>query len=203
MATIRFGWASLEKRSAPIFLLAGILFLVATVIGAVGAYTPVNTESEFMLFLEGIGRFGGVVLSYVALMSVYPRLRDQTPRLARAGIWLVAIPAIFFLLLLVWEVLAFLLGLFSLTATIPRLDIVTGIVFLLIAVGAGLFGVGYLRSPGLSQAVGYLLFLFAAAWLVFLVAIPLYGFPIPPGISLIQGLTASMALLGIGYLLEG
>lgn len=155
-----------------------------------------------MLFLEGIGGFGGVVLSYVALLSVYPLLRDRTPTLAQTGVWLVAIPAIFFLILLVWEVLAFLFGLFSLTATIPRLDIVTGIVFLLIALGAGLFGLGFLRDSRLSRTIGYLLFLFAAAWIVFLVAIPLYGFPIPPGVSLLQGSMTSVALLGIGYLLR-
>lgn len=200
MATVGLGWTSLEKRSSSMFLLAGILFLIATVIGAIGAYTSVNTGSEFMLFLEGIGGFGGVVLSYVALLSLYPRLRDRTPNMARAGVWLVAIPAIFFLILLVWEILAFLFGLFSLTGTFPRLDIVTAIVFLLIAAGAGLFGVGYLRESILSQAVGYLLFLFAAAWLVLVVTILLYGFPIPPGINLIQGLMASGALLGIGYL---
>lgn len=195
-------WETLETRSATVFLAAGALFFVAGVIGALGAYTPVNTEGEFMLFVEGIGGFGGVVLSYIGLLSLYPRLHDKAPTMARAGVWLVAVPALFFLVLLVWEILAFLFGLFSLTAAIPRLDIVTEIAFLLFAVGAILFGVVYLWDATLSKTIGCLLFVFAVAWVVFLAAIPMYGFPIPPAISLLHAVMTTVTLLGIGYLLR-
>lgn len=70
-------WDTLERWSATVFLAAGALFFVAGVIGALGAYTPVNTEGEFMLFVEGIGGFGGVVLSYIGLLSLYPRLHGD------------------------------------------------------------------------------------------------------------------------------
>lgn len=195
-------WEALEKRRAVLFLAAGVAFLVAGAIDALGAYTALDAERGFVLFLEGIGGFGGVVLSYVGLVSLYPVVHERSPTMARAGVWLVAVPAVFFLVLLVWEVLAFTFGLFSLTATIPRLDVVTEVVFLLFALGVTLFGVVYLRDDALSRPIGGLLLLFAAAWVVFLAAIPTYGFPIPPAISLVHTVMTTVALLGIGTLLR-
>lgn len=106
---------------------------------------------------------------------------DRAPGAARAGVGLVAVPAIYFFVLLGWELLAFLLGLSSLMAMIPRPDIVTEVLILLFAVGAILFGAVDLRDVALSPTVGYLLVLFAAGWLLFLAAIPVYGFP--PGLG--------------------
>lgn len=79
------------------------------------------------------------------------------------------------------------------------LDIINGAFYLLMAVGVTIFGVGSLRTAGLSRSGGGLLLVFAAAWGAYLGAIPAYGFPIPTWFFV--GCTGPMAatLFGIGY----
>lgn len=193
-------WTVSKEWSATVFLIAGGLLFVATAINGIDLFTPVATQEGTLLFIEGFTGFGGVVLSFVGLLGLYPRLADTEPRLARAGIALAVLPAAFFFtLLVVCSLLATLLGFPSLKTLVPPLRLITETTLLLYAVATTSFGVASIRSPGLSPIVGWSLLLVAATWFGFFSALAVYQYEVPIWVTFVQSITLAVSLLVIGY----
>lgn len=195
-------WQRLEKSSASMFLIAGMLLLATAVINAIEAFPVLPAYEGLFVSVEGLTGFGGLVLSVAGLVGLYPRLASESTRTSRIGLVLVTLPAVSFLLLLVCSTLATFLGLPSPTDVLPAPGVVTGSIFLSFAIGVMLFGVIELRGPPAAPPIGVLLLLLGAVWFAQLAAIPVVGFPIPERvISVTTGLMA-VTQLTIGHLLR-
>jgi hypothetical protein len=74
-------WNALEQWSATLFLVAGGLLVVHTVIHVLMAFTnvtyPFHHEVPFGVV--------GMILGLIALLGLYPQLGDRSPKLARTG----------------------------------------------------------------------------------------------------------------------
>lgn len=191
----------LERWNVALFLVAGGMVLVATANNALGAYTSLVTQEGILLAVEAFAGFGGMVLAFLALVGLYPRLSDRASRLARVGVGLVLLPAVFFATLLACSIPADFLGLPSLRSLIPAFGTVSIAVFLLSAVGVIVLGVAALRI--LSRTVGSALLVFGVSWLLFFGAGSLSGFPISDHLTVVTGTMQVLALLAIGYGLRG
>lgn len=75
------GWKSLEESSATLFLVAGGLMVVHTVVHVVIAFTNTNYPLHHELPFGVVGH----MLAFVALLGLYPKLVTRSPKLARAG----------------------------------------------------------------------------------------------------------------------
>lgn len=193
----------LERWSAIVFLVAGGLAVISSGVNTLDAVPGISTQHGLLLFIEGIAGFGGVVLSFVAMLGLYPKLRTGSPGLARVGVGVMLLPVLYFLVDLVWLALSGILGLPSLTFTyIPSPMLAIGIAFLLFAIGTTIFGVIALVTSALDQTIGGLLIVFAVAWYLLLGGIVVSGPPIPVWLLALTGVMQGGSLLGIGYLLR-
>lgn len=193
----------LERWSPIIFILAGGLALLSSGINTLDAVPGLSTQQGILIFIEGLAGFGGILLSFVAMLGLYPILKTDAPRLARVGVGVMVLPVLFFLVDLVWLSLSGVLGLPSLTLTyLPSPMLALGAAFLLFAVGTTIFGVIALVTSALSQTIGGLLIGFATAWFLLIGGIAVYGFPIPVWLLALTGLMQGGSMLGIGYLLR-
>lgn len=185
---------SLEQWSPTVFLVAGVLWLVDTVLlsiehfagvsilGTPGAVNPV-------LYVSGL------VAAIIGLLGFYPRLADRTPRLARISAGLVAVAGAAISIQLVWFVIATLLN----QPDPPGGPLMLSI--LVAALGFILFGIATLRTGVPSRAVGLLLLAVPAALLGgFLLVFVIYGGNSPDWTSPAIGIVMSVLLLVIGYL---
>lgn len=190
----------LHRWSGRAFLLGGGLLVVTTLINAIDLVTPIETQQGVLLSIEGLAGFGGVVLSLVGLVCLYPRLVDAAPRLARVGAALAVLPAAFFLaLLLGCSILAPHLGVPSLKALVPSFSLVTGVIVGLFAVSVAAFGVAGLRTGASARALGGPLLVVATSWAVLFGA--LHGYPdgIPIWVTVVQTALLAAPLLWIGF----
>lgn len=196
-------WDALEGWDGPVFLVAGALLLVAAGINAVNVITSIPTQQGVLLALEGATGFGGVLLSFVGLLALYPRLRGPSPRLARAGVLLAAGPAAFFASLLVACLgLAPLLGVPSVKTVIPSFAFIVATILISYAIGITLVGLACLRTGVPSRTVGRLLLVVAAAWFGLFAAVLVFRYDTPTWVTFLQ--TAAMAgpFLAIGVRLR-
>lgn len=178
---------SLERWSVMVFLLAGILLSIATInegVMAIGMETP-----ELFQFAG----FLGMIVSYLGLLGLYPRLADRTSQLTRVGLGLLFLPVVVIIIDLISVALGFgpPFGVTFATAA-----------FGLFALGVALFGVVILRAEILSNAIGVFLFVYAIGWLILIGAGQLYGFPPSDTVVVISSALMAIALLGIGYFLR-
>lgn len=165
----------LGQWSPMIFLVAGGLLSVTAGIDALNALTAVTAEEGPLLFVQSLAGFGGILLSFVALVGLSVRLADGSPRLAKLGVGLVALPALFVISLLLCVTVVSVLDLPSPTKVLPSLEVVTGTVFLMAAGGVMFLGVAGLRTDARSRMVGGALFAFATAWFLLFAAMLGYG----------------------------
>lgn len=194
---------SLERWSAIMFLIAGSLAIISSGINTLDALPGVSTQHGSLLFIEGIAGFGGVVLSFIAMLGLYPKLRPGAPSLARVGVSLLLLPVMLFLVDLVWLVLSGIFGLPSLTFTyVPAPVLVLGAAILLFAIGTTTFGVIALVTSALSPSIGWLLIVFAVAWYLLIGGIAVSGVPIPVWLLALTGVLQGGSLLGVGHLLR-
>lgn len=193
----------LEQTSPSVFLLAGGLLLITTTINGVDVFTPIDTQQGVLLWLEGLTGFGGVVLSFVGLLGLYPTLSDAAPRLARAGKLLAVGPTVFFSVVLVsCTVLAPLIGFPSLKTLVPSFLIIAGGILLLFAVAMTLFAVASLRTAVPSRPVGSLLLVIAAAWFAFFGITWVYAPNTPVWMTFVQTAMMAVPMTAIGYRLR-
>jgi hypothetical protein len=193
-------WRAFEERSGTVFLIAGGSFAVATAINGLDLFTPIATQEGLLLSIEGIAGFGAVVLSFLGLLGLYPRVKTTTPRLGRAGIIFAILPGVFFFgLFAVCSILAPLLGLPSLKTIVPSFDIIMKTMILCFAVALTLFGVGSLRTAVPSRIAGGLLLVLAAAWFAFFGALQVYHYDVPIWVTFVQTTMMAAPLVSLGY----
>lgn len=159
----------LEPWRGPAFLVTGGCWVLAGVIGVLHA----RVDSVAGVHLGDLALLAGVVAmvaTFGGLLALYPRLTDRAPRLALGGVVLGLLPAIGNGLILL--VLVGGLTRPALVADLGRAGVGPGIAILwavgVVAYPAGpaLFGVAILRDSDLPRAIGYLLALPVAAWVI-------------------------------------
>lgn len=195
-------WDRLAAWDGVVFLIAGGMLFLATANDALGAYTPLATQSGIPLAMEAVAGFGGLVLAIVALVGLYPRLANRSSRLARLGVGLVSLPAGVFAVLITCAIPAGVLGIPAPATVIPALDTIVIAGFLMAAVGAVVFGIAALRERTLSHVLGGSLLLLGVAWFLLFGAAYLNGFPIAHRVLLAAGVMQTPALFGAGYALH-
>lgn len=196
---LRPRWRSIAERVAIPFLSGGVLLLVTAALVAVDALTAVSTQGV----LTGVTSFLGIILSYVGLLALYPWYADRSPRLARAGFGLVALPTIVVTGLLLWGV-AYHVPFGAVPSPIDSAPVgpIFMTTFLLFALGVGVFGIVSLQTRVPSPHVGLYLLGLAMIWIGLLAASSLYGSKLPAWLDFISlGLMASCSL-AIGYSLR-
>lgn len=193
-------WRTIAERSAALFLAGGGLLLITAALFAVQAFTAIVMEG----IVTGVISFIGIILSYVGLLCLYPWFATRTPRLARAGFVLVALPTLMIALLLVWGVATHLpIGAVpSPVDLLPDIGGVFVVIFLLFAVGVGLFGIVSLRTGIPSGITGVLLLGLGATWIVLLAASSVYGSKFPAWLDALTFGVMAIALSGIGHSLR-
>lgn len=187
----RVRWESVARWGVTAFLAAGGLLLLTTLLMVLTALTGTAWE-----MLPGITGFLGLVLLWVGVLGLYPRVADRTPRLAGTGVALVALSMVTVFVLLVWGTLGHTLSIVPIPiVVIPAFGVVFVATFLMFALGTTLFGVASLRSGRLPRAVGLLLFALAGTWFVMFGAGSMYGAKFPAWFdSLTSGIMAVVTL---------
>lgn len=183
-------WDVLEGWSARLFLVGGVLLLIQTIGDVLTLTMDVGLEAlAFATFL-------GLILSYIGLLGLYPRVADRAPYLSRGGLALVLVPVILLVVLSV--------GL-AVSSGPPFSESVGEVLFTSIfvgfALGIVLFGVAVFQTRTPSRAVGIALFGFAAGWFILLGASVVYGFPISDRLTFISDGILAISLLATGWLL--
>lgn len=188
-------WESLAKRSRTAFFAAGGLLFVATVLFAVDAFTGLSPRGT----VTGVVGVTGLVLSYVGLLGLYPRLADRSPRVAFSGVILSALPVVFLGCLLVWGASGHAVARIPLPpAVIPAFGTVFTAVFLSLGLGIALFGVASLQTRTVSHTVAALLFVFAATWFLLLGLSSVYGSAFPPWLDFLTFGIMTSTVLALG-----
>ena len=151
MASINtIGWGAVEEYCSTLFLVAGVLMLVAISIGVLRNTTGFSSPSWVHNFLGPLG----VVCTAYGLLAFYPWVAEASPRLARAGLVLATVAAaaisVAFLVATGAAVLT------DATVTNPP-DLVPPLYFTTIAalaLGFLVYGVASLRTRVPSRAIG-------------------------------------------------
>ncbi len=192
MASDRQPLQFLETWTPIVFLIAGVLMIVGSVDLVLGLVADVQMSHQLQ-FLA----FFSVLVSYIGLLGLYPRIAGASAWLARAGLLLPLLPV----LIIIVDVSALLLG-----AAPPVGELLGGeAVFLSIFVGLGAgitsFAVVGIRAGVPSRAVGGALLLYAAPWVLFLAVAATSG-PLSDSVTLIGNLMMAAGMLATGYLLR-
>ena len=196
-------WNAAERYRAAVFLAAGGLLLVTGIINGIDVFTSIETQHGVLLWLEGLTGFGGVVLSFVGILGVYPDLRNAAPRMARIGILLAGGPTGFFSFVVVsCGVLAPVMGFPSLKSLVPSFVTIIGVTLFLFSIAITIFGVASFRTSVPSRAVGGALVIVAISWFAFFGATWAYAPNTPVWITFGQTVVMGLPLAFIGYRLR-
>lgn len=181
-------WKKVEKWSAPAFLIAGGLVSIATV--AMG-FVMITDRSQGML--TGLPTMVGLLISYIGMLGLYPRLASRKPRAALASVALLLAP---------FGGIAFWLGHALIIGQEPSYaGTLVGFVFAGFVLGIVLLGVTSYQAQVPSSRVGVALTAFAVPWVVLLGSGMVYGGAAPEWIDFIATGSMAVLLLVIGYLI--
>lgn len=171
-SSVEMPWDWLENRSATLFV-AAVGMLVAAGAHRVLEATAGVALNDYLLNLTGQG---GLVLSLVALLGLYPVLSDRTPRLAKVGAGSGFLGVVSFTVALL--VLGAVLAVNAVAGTSLPAE-VAGVLFLPGYLGAVLgflaFGIASVRADAPSRAVGVLLLLVVLVPLTMTVWFAVFG----------------------------
>lgn len=189
-------WDTLERWSATVFLAAGVLWLLDTVLLAIELFADVS-----ILGTPGpvnpVLYISGVVAAIVGLLGVFPSLDEQTPRLARISAGLVAVAGIALVVLLAWFVTVTLLNQSDPPGALLILSLLVAVM------GFLLFGIASVRTGVPSRTVGLFMLAIPATLLGGLLLVYVgYGGNSPDWTSPVIGILMSVFLLAIGYRLR-
>lgn len=187
---------SLDKWSPVLFLVAGVLFSGFVVVNVITRFTDM-TGVWLGVAEIGTGLFG-LLVSIVAVLGLYPRLNDRTPRLSGAGVLAFAAAILGLAVGVAWLLS---IGIENAPEAVPTaLTALFSLSILLIAGGFLVFAVACLRTGTPSRLVGYLLLLAVVMWVWHYIALALFG---STRIGTIIDYTViAAAYLAVGYLLR-
>lgn len=179
-------WNTLRARSAAAFMAAGGFWLADTVYLALELSVGLGTPEPVAI------KLAAVLAAVVGVLGLYPGLADQVPRLARAGLVLVAVPGAVWAVLLAWGIGAEV----STAIQPPPIALVT-LIFLPICIGVLLYGSAGLYTGVPSRAVGFLLLAHVA---ILFAAVPATGLL---QLGLVGGLSGTFLATGTLLRFEG
>lgn len=172
MSVVSATWKSLEKRSAVIFLAAGVLFVGFVLVNVLVRFTDM-TGAWLGVAEVGTG-LAGLIASIVGVIGLYPRLNDRMPRLSGAGVLSFFGAILGLAVTVVW--LVGIIGLENAPEAVPMaLTALASLSVLLITLGFVLFAVACLRANTPSRRIGYLLFVPVVMWVWHYVALAIFG----------------------------
>lgn len=197
MAAPNTMWKSLERRNAAVFYVAGVLYVGFVVVSAISGFTEITS---IWLGVAEIGTgFGGLVVSIIGVISLYPRLNDRVPRLSGSALLAFVLAVVGLVGAVVW--LVGIIGLENAPEAVPiALTALASLSVLLIAVGFLLFAVACLRTNTPSRRVGYLLLVPVIMWVWHYVALAIFGSTYLG--TVIDYTVIAAAFLYLGYLLR-
>ncbi len=192
MAYVNRRWIELlENGRQTAFVTAGCLFLVTAVLFGLEAFTAASRP----VWLTALAGSLGLLVTFVGLVGLYPGVKRQEPRLARAGIALIGV-AVTGLIVFPLCLLAKMSGI---PLPAPPIVAFVGAMLAIILVFV-LFGAASLRSGVHSQTVGVLIFVLVGTFFGGLIADLVYGGSPAPVNVFVNG-AQSAILLSIGYIL--
>lgn len=159
---------TLEQRNGQVFLVAAVLMAGVATYKGVMVYTPYHVPSVVDIVYGGLSLLSPVL----AMLGLYPRLREAAPRLSMAGAVAALVASVGVVVVLGWFVGTTLqLGRFpALSGDVPVWAVLSlFVVFVTLALGFLSFGVASLRTAVLPQRVGLLLLVPAGMWLSLIV----------------------------------
>lgn len=190
-------WELLERWSANLFIIAGVL----AVVFAVTEWASVVTcgqirQCGYLTDIRSMFGPAGFAIGFVGLLGFYPELAGRSPKLARIG-------AIFATLGAVGFSVSILATLGEIGGLLPSEPAWTPFYVVLIFTGAV---VGYpataaasLRSRAYSQRLGLLLL---APAILFVAVLALNAPSVPTWVGPVVGSGHALSLLAIGYVLR-
>lgn len=191
-------WSLLERRSSDAFLVAGVLLLASPAHVVVERFIGLPLPSWVVaLFI-----LPGLFATLVGLLGLYPRLTDQSPRLALAGGVITTATGGILVVLLGWILSATVLTAVSTTAIGLPPDAAFTVLSVLMTLAFLLFGVASLRSATASPIVGLLLLSFAIPWIMTVAATVVYGSTFPEWLLLAIYGPIPLVMLATGYRLR-
>lgn len=180
-------WGALEKWSATAFLLAGVLVSF----GAVAMALVLTTDMSQGL-MTGLPTMIGLLISYLGMLGLYPRLATRHRRAALAAVGLLLFPVVG---------IAFWLGHALVIGEEPSYaDLLVGVVFGGFLIGIALYGVTSYRTQVPSRRAGLALLAFVIPWAVLLGSGIVYGGAAPEWLDFVTTGVMGILLLIIGYL---
>lgn len=191
--------AALEKWSPLAFAGGGVawLLLMGIIAGnmASGGSTPTWIVPLFLV--------PGLLLGYVGLLGIYVRVADRSPRLARAGVAVVAIATALVTFAVVYTVATSTVDEGPPSPVFPLIILTTVLSFVIL-------GIASARTETPSRTLGLLVMVPGVAWfgdVVYIGISSALGIREVAGISLVvvpmMGVViASLAMVAIGYLLQ-
>jgi uncharacterized protein YacL len=183
---------SLENWSAMAFVIAGAFLFGDTTLQALEQIAAVSTPGV----LRGAFMLSGMLAAIVGLLGFYPRLVDESRRLARAGALVAAVACVTFSVVWVWWIVGNFVP--TVSEPIPAINMLAVVTTVL---GFLLFGVASLRTDVLSRSVGILLLAIVGVFVGMVVV--LIGRINLPAWSIVAVLgVLSVIMLTIGYLLR-
>lgn len=184
-------WARLEQWSSRTFLTAAGLFLllaVATGVSAAkGTETAVSPATVFVFLL----------VVFVGLLGLYPRLAERGSTLALGGVGLLGVTAAIILSTIGLSVLPLELTVGKPTLVAIIMSVVVGSTLTLTT-----FGVASLRTGAHPRPVGGFLLVMAASTLFIVVTMLLFSNPGPAWVSFVANGLFVISLGSIGYVLR-
>ena len=185
-------WGSLEQWSSPLFLVAGGLLVVHSVIHVLTAFTSVSYPFHHE-FPFGVA---GMILGFVALFGLYPQLVARSPKLAHAGAVLAGFGTVGWVALGLGNLIE------ELGASPPELlDATAPLIIFGVVLGYLLFCVTGLRTQTVSRTTA-LIILTPALVMVYNIASALL-FPDFTGAAVIVASGFALTHLAIGAALRG
>lgn len=188
-------WSLLARWRARGFLVAGGLLLASPVTKGLALLADVSPPVWLLALLV----FPGLLAALAGLLGMYPRLADDSSRLALAGGIATVVAGCGVTLVFGWALASSIsLSLGALTITAPSGSIYLSLMAL-IATGFILFGLASLRASVDPRLTGFLLLAFAVPWVVILAVTPVYGSDLPEWFALAVYGVMPIVLLTTGY----
>lgn len=181
---------TLGKWSGMAFLIAGVLVSVAAVATAAVLVTDMSQG-----MITGLPTMVGILVSYVGLLGLYPKLAAHSRRATLASVVLLLLPVggITF-----WLGHALFVG-----QEFSYGDLLVGVVSGGFVVGLMLYGITSYRTQVPSQGVGLALVALAVPWMILLGSGMVYEGAAPVWIDFVATGVMGVLLVAIGYLTRG
>lgn len=171
------------------FLIAGVLVSIAAIAMALVAVTNMSQG-----MLTGLPTMVGLIVSYVGMLGLYPKLAAHRRRAALAGVVLLLLPV---------GGIGFWLGHALLIGQEPSYaNLLVGVVFAGFVVGIAVYGMTSYRTKTPSRGVGLALLAFVVPWLVLLGSGVVYEGAAPVWIDFLSTSMMGVVLLVLGYLIR-